>query len=65
MQSLNANLIFQNVQDVPVITFLVKLQNAFFKKKVINWYFVTKIGLTMRKYCFSDREKLLRFEAEG
>ena len=32
MQSLNANLILQNVQDVPVITFLVKLQNAVFRQ---------------------------------
>ena len=31
---------------------------AHFKK----WYFVTKIVLT---YCSSDREKLLKFEAEG
>ena len=31
-----------------------------------NWYFVTKIVLTtVRKNCSSDREKLLKFEAEG
>ena len=30
------------------------------------WYFVTKIVLpTVRKNCSSDREKLLKFEAEG
>ena len=33
-----------------------------------HWYFVTKIVLpycTVRKNCSSDREKLLKFEAEG
>ena len=32
-----------------------------------NWYFVTKIVLTNceKKKCSSDREKLLKFEAEG
>ena len=30
-----------------------------------KWYFVTKIVLTVRKKCFSDREKLLKFQAEG
>ena len=30
-----------------------------------NWYFVTKIVLTMRKNSFSDQEKVLKFEAEG
>ena len=32
-----------------------------------KWYFVTKTVLTytVRKNCFSDREKLLKFEAEG
>ena len=31
-----------------------------------GWYFVTKIVLpTVRKNCSSDREKLLKFEAEG
>ena len=32
-----------------------------------KWYFVTKIVLTstVRKNCSSDREKLLKFEAEG
>ena len=29
----------------------------------LQWYFVTKIVL--RKNCSSDREKLLKFEAEG
>ena len=30
------------------------------------WYFVTKIVLTYcEKNCSSDREKLLKFEAEG
>ena len=30
------------------------------------WYFVTKIvGHTVRKNCSSDREKLLKFGAEG
>ena len=34
------------------------------KKK--TWYFVTKIVLTcVRKNCSSDREKRLKFEAEG
>ena len=28
----------------------------------LDWYFVTKIVLT---YCSIDREKLLKFEAEG
>ena len=31
-----------------------------------KWYFVTKIVLTyFEKYCPIDREKLLKFEAEG
>ena len=31
-----------------------------------NWYFVTKIVLTYcEKKCSSEREKLLKFEAEG
>ena len=31
-----------------------------------KWYFVTKIVLTYcEKKCCSDREKLLKFEAEG
>ena len=31
-----------------------------------KWYFVTKIVLTYcRKNCSSDREKLLKFEAQG
>ena len=30
-----------------------------------KWYFVTKIVLTERKNCSTDREKLLKFEAEG
>ena len=31
-----------------------------------KWYFVTKIVLTYyEKNCSSDREKLLKFEAEG
>ena len=31
-----------------------------------NWYFVTKIFYpAVRKNCSSDREKLLKFEAEG
>ena len=30
------------------------------------WYFVSKIVLTYwEKKCFSDQEKLLKFEAEG
>ena len=33
---------------------------------VFEWYFVTKIVLTYcEKKCSSDREKLLKFEAEG
>jgi hypothetical protein len=32
----------------------------------IQWYFVTKIVLTYcEKKCSSDREKLLKFKAEG
>ena len=31
-----------------------------------QWYFVAKIALTYcKKNCSSDREKLLKFEAEG
>ena len=32
-----------------------------------KWYFVTKTVLTYceKKNCFGDREKLLKFEAEG
>ena len=41
----------------------------FLQKKVSwldKWYFVTKIVLTYcKKNCSSDREKLLKFEAEG
>ena len=35
--------------------------------KLYVWYFVTKIVLTYceKKKCSSDREKLLKFEAEG
>ena len=41
------------------------------QKRVVSlcqkWYFVTKIVLTFceKKNCSSDREKLLKFEAEG
>ena len=37
------------------------------KKRIYNkWYFVTKIVLNYcEKNCFSDREKLLKFKAEG
>ena len=38
------------------------LKFAVSKKK---WYFVTKIVLTVRKNCSSDRETLLKFEGEG
>ena len=32
----------------------------------LKWYFVTKIVLTnCEKKCFNDREKLLKFKAEG
>ena len=31
-------------------------------QKIKKWYFVTRIAL--RKNCSSDREKLLKFEAE-
>ena len=35
-------------------------------RRVRQWYFVTKIVLTYReKKCSIDREKLLKFEAEG
>ena len=35
-------------------------------KNLENWYFVTKIDLTYcEKKLFQDREKLLKFEAEG
>ena len=30
-----------------------------------KWYFVAKIFLTVRKNCSSNRDKLLKFEAEG
>ena len=30
-----------------------------------DWYFVTKIVLLWEKKCSSDRERLLKFEAEG
>ena len=37
-----------------------------YPKNHLQWYFVTKIVLpTVRKKCSSDREKLLKFEAEG
>ena len=37
-----------------------------FSLKNENWYFVTKIVLTYcEKKLFSDREKLLKLEAEG
>ena len=41
---------------------IISLENA-----VILWYFVTKIVLTYceKKKCSSDREKRLKFEAEG
>ena len=33
---------------------------------ILKWYFVTKFVLTYsEKNCSSDREKLLKFEAEG
>ena len=33
---------------------------------MLEWYFVTRIVLTYcEKNCSSDREKLLKFEAEG
>ena len=32
---------------------------------LFKWYFDTKIVLTVRKDCSSDREKLLKFEAES
>ena len=37
------------------------------KKDLVNqWYFVTKIVLTYcEKKCSSDREKVLKFQAEG
>ena len=35
-------------------------------KQQPKWYFVTKIVLTYcEKNCFSEREKLLKFEDEG
>ena len=38
----------------------------FFLKNSEKWYFVTKIVRpTVRKNCSSDREKNLKFEAEG
>jgi len=37
-----------------------------FKAERKKWYFVTKIVLnTVTKKCSSDREKILRFKAEG
>ena len=36
------------------------------KETAKKWYFVTKIVMTYcEKNCSSDREKLLKFEAEG
>ena len=38
------------------------------KKKylfILHWYFVNKIVPTVRKKCSSDREKRLKFMAEG
>ena len=37
-----------------------------FQRNFHQWYFVNKIDLTYcEKNCFSDQEKLLKFEAEG
>ena len=49
--------------DIPTRTRDPDLTQGNLKK----WYFVTKIVLTstVRKNCSSDREKLLKFEAEG
>ena len=45
----------------------IMLEYPLFKISMIDiWYFVTKIVLTYcGKKCSSDREKLLKFEAEG
>ena len=47
-----------------VKSFLLILKKVLLTKK---WYFVTKIVMTYceKKNCSSDREKLLKFEAEG
>ena len=45
--------------------FLVKTLISVLSKKK-KWYFVTKLVLTYcEKNCSSDREKLLKFKAEG
>ena len=46
----------------------VTLIESITKKKLScsgHWYFVSKIVLTVRKKCPSDKEKLLKFEAEN
>ena len=50
--------------------FVIQSQQQNFANEAIlgskKWYFVTKIVLTYcEKNCSSDREKLLKFEAEG
>ena len=44
----------------------IETRNAKILRTLKNWYFVTKIVLTYcEKNCSSDREKLLKFKAEG
>ena len=50
--------------------FFNPFKNEIFQNPLLEtlnkWYFVTKIVLTnCEKKCSSDREKLLKFEAEG
>ena len=58
------NLIFSLPRWQTICSFVQLLSNnCYFKLK---WYFVIKIVLTYYdKNCSSDREKLLKFEAEG
>ena len=57
-----------NIMLVSKCNLILKKDPWFFKTKndVEKWYFVTKLFLpTVRKNCSSDREKLLKFEAES
>ena len=62
-------MVFKPLMLTFYLSYLIHFDNQLFikePKKVGQWYFVTKIVLT---YCekknSSDREKLLKFEAEG
>ena len=54
--------------DQPQVATMQKLHQLPIENNIKRqkWYFVTKIVLAyFEKNCFSDREKLLKFEAEG